>query len=114
KAGLTVAANDTATRLVAEVGLTLDQAATLIEFADDPQIVADLTEIAGSEPDYFPVAVQSARNERAAAVLREKVEAELAAKGHRILSASPKWDEVTPYRLHQVTDEGGNRITSDY
>lgn len=114
KAGLTVAANDTATRLVAEVGLTLDQAATLIEFADDPQIVADLTEIAGSEPDYFPVAVQSARNDRAAAVLREKVEAELAAKGHRILSASPKWDEVTPYRLHQVTDEGGNRITSDY
>jgi len=37
KAGLTVAANDTATRLVAEVGLTLDQAATLIEFADDPR-----------------------------------------------------------------------------
>ncbi|WP_186324545.1 ParB N-terminal domain-containing protein [Microbacterium paludicola] len=114
KTGLTVASNDTGTRLVAEVGLTLDQAATLIEFEDDPQAVADLTEIAGTRPDYFPVAVQRARNERDAAVLREKVEAELAVKGHRILSSSPGWEESTPYRLHQVTDEDGNRITSDY
>ena len=114
KTGLTVAASQTATTLVADVGLTLDQAASLIEFEDDSQAVADLTEIAGSDPDYFPVAVQRARNERAAAVLREKVEAELAAKGHRILSARPNWDEATPYRLHQVTDEGGNRITSEY
>ncbi|MCB8043735.1 ParB N-terminal domain-containing protein [Microbacterium oxydans] len=114
KTGLTVASSDTGTRLVAEVGLTLDQAATLIEFEDDPQAVADLTEIAGSQPDYFPVAVQRARNERAAAVLREKVETEVATKGHHILSSSPSWEEATPYRLHQVTDEGGNRITSDY
>lgn len=114
KTGLTVASSDTGTRLVAEVGLTLDQAAALIEFEDDPQAVADLTEIAGSQPDYFPVAVQRARNERDAAVLREKVEAEVAAKGHRILSSSPGWEDATPYRLHQVTDEGGNRITSDY
>lgn len=114
KTGLTVASSDTGTRLVAEVGLTLDQAATLIEFEDDPQAVADLTEIARSQPDYFPVAVQRARNERDAAALREKVEAEQAAKGHRIMDSRPNWDDATPYRLHQVTDEGGNRITSDY
>lgn len=114
KTGLTVAANETATALVAQTGLTLDQAATLIEFEDDPQTVAELTKTAGGNPDYFPVAVQRARNERAAAALREQTEAKLAAKGHRILSDRPNWDEPTPYRLHQVTDEGGNHITDEY
>lgn len=64
KTGLAVAGSDTAARLVAEVGLTLDQAAMLIEFEDDPEVVADLTSIAAEEPGYFPVAVQRVRNER--------------------------------------------------
>jgi len=114
KTGLTVAANETATALVAQTGLTLDQAATLIEFDDDPQTVAELTEIAGDDPGFFPVAVQRARNERAAAALREKVEADLAVKGHRILSDRPEYNDPTPYRLHQLTDQGGNRITNEY
>lgn len=113
KTGLAVAASDTATTLVS-AGLTLDQAAMLIEFEDDLQTVADLTEIAGTDPGYFPVAIQSARNERDAAALREKTEAELATKGHRILAEPPSYEESTPLRLHQVTDEGNNRITSEY
>lgn len=114
KTGLTVAASETGTLLVAGAGLTLDQAAELIEFEDDPETVANLTEIAGTNPDYFPVAVQTARNDREIAAFREKIEAEHAAKGHRILDNWPSHDEATPYRLHQVTDAGNNRITNDY
>jgi len=108
KTGLTVAASATGTNLIANVGLTLDQAADLIEFEDDPEVVARLTEIAINDPGYYPVAVQRERNERAAAALREKTEAEHAAKGHRILSQAPAWNDPTPYLLHQVTDHDGN------
>ena len=58
KTGLTVAASETGTRLIAETGMTLDQAATLIEFEDAPDVVATLTRIANEEPGYFPHAVQ--------------------------------------------------------
>ena len=51
--GLTVAASDTGTRLIAEAGMTLDQAATLIEFEDDPDTVAKLTQVAAEQPGYF-------------------------------------------------------------
>ncbi|MCA1306956.1 ParB N-terminal domain-containing protein [Microbacterium esteraromaticum] len=53
KTGLTVASSDTGTRLVAEVGLTLDQAATLIEFEDDTETVATLTQTAIESPGYL-------------------------------------------------------------
>lgn len=110
KTGLTVAASETGTLLVAGAGLTLDQAAELIEFEDDPETVANLTEIAGTNPDYFPVAVQRARNNRAATALREKIEAEHAAKGHRILD---DWPSHEIYSLRKVSTADGEPVTEE-
>lgn len=112
KTGLTVAANATSAAAVAEFGMTLDQAAALIEFEDDPELVATLTRYAVEDPNYFPVAVQRAHNDRHRAALREKVEAEEAAKGHRILTDRPEWNQ-TPYRLHDLTTADGDPVTEE-
>lgn len=113
RTGLTVAGSDTGTRLIAEVGMTLDQAAILIEFEDAPETVAALTKVATDEPGYFPHAVQCARNDRAAAQAREAGEQVEAAKGHRILSESPAWDARTPYRLGDLRTSEGERVTAE-
>lgn len=113
KTGLAVAANETGARLVAEVGMTLDQAATLIEFDGDDETVANLTEIALSDPGYFPHAVQRARDERVAAEAKEAAEQVEATKGHRILDESPSWDVATPYRLRTLRTAEGEYVTAD-
>lgn len=112
KTGLTVAANGTSAAAVVEHGITLDQAAALIEFEDDADLVAQLTRWANEEPDYFPVAVQRAHNDRVRGALREKAEAEEAARGHRILDDSPGWNE-TPYRLRDLTTADGGEVTAE-
>lgn len=113
KTGLTVAASDTGTRLIGEVGLTLDQAAILLEFEDSPETVDELTRSATEEPEYFPHAVQRARDDRASAQAREAGEQAEAAKGHRILSERPGWSEDRPARLRQVHDADGNAVDAD-
>lgn len=114
KTGLSVAASDTGTRLIGEVGLTLDQAATLIEFEDDPAVVESLTRTATENPGYFAVAVEKARHEREDRAAREAAEQIEAAKGHRILSSAPGWDEAQPYRLRDLlTAEGTNATAAD-
>ncbi|WP_439590751.1 ParB/RepB/Spo0J family partition protein [Microbacterium sp.] len=109
--GLTVAARDTATALVSEHGITLDQAATLLEFDGDDDTVQELTRTATTEPGYFPVAVERARQERVAREAKARVEQEEAAKGHRILHDRPGWNE-TPYRLRMLTTADGDGVTA--
>ncbi len=113
KTGLAVAGSDTGTRLVAEVGMTLDQAATLMEFEGDDETVADLTEVAFSNPGFFPHAVQRARDDRAAAEAREATEQVEAAKGHRILEEAPEWDATTPYKLPALRTAEGELVTEE-
>jgi ParB family chromosome partitioning protein len=113
KTGLAVAASDTATGAIATAGLTLDQAAVLLEFEDDPETVTDLTETATTDPDYFPVAVQRARDERQARAAREAAHADESAKGHRILNERPDWDAPTPYRLHHIHTAEGEPVTGE-
>lgn len=110
KTGLAVAANGTATALLqGEGGLTLDQAATLLEFDGDAETVSDLSDIAVSDPGYFPVAVERARQEKAAREAKEKVEREEAAKGHRIVDERPTWgDAPHPVRILRTAD--GNPV----
>ena len=111
KTGLAVAASETGIALLGQGGLTLDQAATLLEFEDHPDILAQLTEYATSDPDYFPVAVQRARNEQIAAKAKRDAEDAEAAKGHRILTDRPGWNE-TPYRLRMLTTATGEAVTA--
>jgi ParB family chromosome partitioning protein len=70
KTGLAIAGSHTATTLVGDHGITLDQAAILLDFDGDEKTISDLTQIATEQPDYFPVAVERARQERAASRAR--------------------------------------------
>lgn len=112
KTGLSVAASDTGTRLIGEVGLNLDQAATLIEFEDDPAVVDSLTRTATENPGYFAIAVEKERHAREDRAAREAAEQTEAAKGHRILSSAPGWDEAQPYRLRDLLTAEGTCATA--
>jgi ParB family chromosome partitioning protein len=107
--GLAVAANDTATGLLSRDGLTLDQAAILLEFDDDPDTMTDLTTIATTDPGYFPVAVERARQERTARQAKDTLEQAEAAKGHRILDERPDWNG-TPYRVRALRTADGEPV----
>lgn len=113
KAGVAVAKSETGSRLIGSEGLTLDQAAQLLDFEDDPDLIATLTQTATEEPDYFPVRLQRARDDRAAAAAREAAEQIEAAKGHRILSESPAYDAPTPHRLYDLRTADGERVTEE-
>ena len=65
KQGLKVAESQFATAAVVEHQLTFDQAATLIEFEGDDERVADLIEVATSQPEQFAHAAQRARDDEA-------------------------------------------------
>lgn len=109
KTGLAVAASETASGLVAASGLTLDQAAILLEFDGDDETVAELTDVATTEAGYFPVAVERARQERAAREAKEKVEQEEAAKGHRIVNERPGYNSA-PYRVRMLRTAEGEPV----
>ena len=63
KTSIAVASSDTGVRLIGG-GLTLDQAATLLEFEDDTELVDSLSATAQDDPEYFPHAVEQARQAR--------------------------------------------------
>ena len=113
KTGIAVAHSNTGAELVSTAGLTLDQAAMLLEFEDDPEAVARLTEEATRRPGYFPTAVQRERDDRTAAANRAAlIEAE-AAKGHRILDERPDYYSASPASIGDLIDEEGNSVDSD-
>ncbi|MGX5769752.1 ParB/RepB/Spo0J family partition protein [Microbacterium trichothecenolyticum] len=114
KTGLAVAQSTSATDAVSEAGLTLDQAAILLEFDDDdPDTVVELTEVAATDPGYFPVAVERARQDRVAREAKEKVEQEEAAKGHRILDERPSDYNTAPYRVRMLRTADDEPVDPD-
>lgn len=106
--GLAVANSDTGTRLVQEVALTLDQAADLLEFADDTDLVDELSKTAAEDPGYFPVAVQRARDEREATALRTAATEVEEAKGHTILD--PNGYDGPGHRLDYLRTAEGEPV----
>ncbi len=79
KTGLSVAANSTASQALAKYPLTIDQAAALIEFADDKTACADL--VAAAERGKFEHTLQSLQDRREEKAAAEKLRAELDAAG---------------------------------
>lgn len=69
--------------------LSLDDAAALVEFADDPAEVARLTKAAGTS--NFRWDLQSARNRRENAAKREAALSNLAAAGVTVVDQPGKW-----------------------
>lgn len=112
KATLTVAGSDAAAAAFSTHGLTLDQAAELIEFEDDPDLVAELTRCAEDDPGYFPHAVAQARASRERAAARATCEHAETEKGHRVLAAHPVHGEA-PHPLHRIRTTDGEPVTAD-
>jgi len=85
---LKVKANSTAANAL-DQGMTLDQAAVIEEFADDPEAVAKLEQVATENPDNFNHAAQRLRDERREAALIAEATAEATAKKLSILDEDP-------------------------
>jgi len=104
-----LAASETARTLAAQYPLTLDQAAVIAEFDDDPEIAAELAEFARDEPAQFEHAAQQAREERAEAAMIAARAAELAELGITVADRSPGYEKQISY----LSGEDGKPLTEE-
>lgn len=111
-AGIATAGSETAKQAVATGQVNLFQAAVLTEFADEPEIVAQLTEVAIRRPDGFDHEAQRARDERERRQQLEATIKEYADRGIRVVDAPDRWDtqETTAY-LSELQDAEGTPLT---
>jgi ParB family chromosome partitioning protein len=89
---LAVAGSALARKAAPRYDLTLDQAAALAEFEDDPDTVKALVAAAQEGPGRFEHVLQYARDERAKAQQVAAIEADLAARGVRLLTSNESHD----------------------
>jgi ParB family transcriptional regulator, chromosome partitioning protein len=85
------AASETARTLAAQYPLTLDQAAAIAEFDDDPETAARLAETARDEPGQFAYSVQEARDDREDAAAVAAHAAGLAEQGITVVAERPNY-----------------------
>ncbi|MEL7978338.1 ParB/RepB/Spo0J family partition protein [Isoptericola sp. F-RaC21] len=100
-ATLKVAESKVAAAVQAKYDLTLDQAAVLAEFADDPETVKALTAVAVEEPGRFAHQAQRARDERERAEQVAAAREALAAEGVTEIEA-PSYDDKKVRSLSQL------------
>jgi ParB family chromosome partitioning protein len=111
KAGIAVAASTTAASAITSHSLTLDQAATLIEFENDPETVADLIDTASTDPARFAHAAQRARDDARVAAIVATANAEMAASGYTILDSDPSYYNPSIVRIRDLVTSDGNTVT---
>src|SRR3954447_10750909 len=94
---------------VAGAGLTLDQAAAVAVYADDPDTTAALIAAAGEGPGQFAHALTRAKQAKQEAELAAALRAELASAGRTVL------DEDTGRAATRLTDltHDGRPLTTD-
>jgi ParB family chromosome partitioning protein len=113
KKGLAVADSAAVTESADLYELTLDQAAVLIEFEDDAEVLAELSTEARQRPAQFGHAVQRARDNGARAASVAALTEELADKGWTVLDRSPGYYETEHVRTSYLTDAEGNPVTDE-
>ena len=113
KQGLKVAESQFATAAVVEHQLTFDQAATLMEFEGDDERVADLIEVATTEPAQFAHAAQRARDDKARTEEVARVSVELREQGYTVLDRDPGYYDDTYIRIGDLLTKDGNKVTAD-
>lgn len=112
QAGLKVAASDTATQAVTEHDLTLDQAAVLIEFEDDPATVKRLRETAHRNPSGFTHEAQRIRDQRKTSQQIADLKADFTQRGIQVI-AWPRWEDKDTLRLSDLTEADGTDLNPD-
>jgi ParB family chromosome partitioning protein len=112
KAGIAVAQNGTAASAIVSHSLTLDQAATLIEFEGDDDTVSRLIAEAGKNPGGFAHAAQRARDERKRAAVIAEATVDATARGYVILDRQPSsWQVEDHTSIHDLNTAEGQRVT---
>ncbi|WP_392342556.1 ParB/RepB/Spo0J family partition protein (plasmid) [Leifsonia sp. P73] len=114
KNGLAVAENAVAASAIQEHQLTLDQAATLIEFEDDEATRAELIKIAIDDPGQFAHAAQRARDDRARAQVKGQAEDELRGRGYEILDHDRGYYDTDFISIRELTTAEGERVTPEH
>jgi len=111
EAGITVADSEFAGKIATKYEVTLDQAAAILEFEDDPQAVKSLVQYAEDAPDQFRHEVQRQRDDR---TRRQQVEAEqdaLREQGFTILDRAPYYGEKEYINIGELVTRDGNPVT---
>ncbi|MGV8970698.1 MAG: ParB/RepB/Spo0J family partition protein [Rhodoglobus sp.] len=111
KAGLAVADSGVASTALAAHSLTLDQAATLIEFEGDTDTVAALIETAESDPGQFAHTAQRARDERHREQVRVHAAAPLLAAGFKILDYARGYGDTDYTNIRELVTSAGEPVT---
>ncbi|TDW30992.1 ParB/RepB/Spo0J family partition protein [Cryobacterium psychrophilum] len=83
---LDVAANEVAANAFSKYALTLDQAAQLVDFGDDAEVVKALTKVAETDPSKFDHAVNGFLTKKAMAEERDRIDAQLVSEGAVVLT----------------------------
>jgi ParB family chromosome partitioning protein len=113
KQALAVADNPLAASAIQTHDLSLDQAATLIEFEGQEDTVDALIEVATTNPEQFAYAAQRARDDRTRQELVEAARAGLIAKGYAILDREPGYYETEYTRVRDLVNSEGETVTPD-
>lgn len=111
KAGIAVAENTFAASAIVSHALTLDQAATLIEFEGDEELLADLIEVAEHDPAQFAHSAQQARDEKVREQAKAAIEADHAARGFVVLDRERGYYETDYTLLRELVNADGESVT---
>lgn len=107
-------AGTTHTRTSAELaGITLDQAAMIAAFDDDPAVVDQLTQVAMSRPEDLAHEIQRVRDDRAEARARAALTEDLSAAGITVLDQHPGWNHPTIREVRYLRDSDGQRLDAN-
>ncbi|GAB2564156.1 ParB/RepB/Spo0J family partition protein [Leucobacter ruminantium] len=112
KAGLSVAANSTATEAVKEYQMTFDQALILAEFEDDAEAVEKLRHTAAHSPGQFEHVAQRLRDLRAEQAQIDAVVAQYTSQGF-IQIDHPSYDDKDTLRVSDLSHADGSDITEE-
>lgn len=99
---LKVTQSSVAAAAIQEHHLTLDQAAAIAEFDDEPERASALAAVAATNPGRLQHEVAAAREARDAAKAIAEKRAELEAQGLRVLEEVPSYDHPTIGRTREL------------
>jgi ParB family chromosome partitioning protein len=114
EAGITVAQNEFAGRIVAKHEVTLDQAAALIEFEGDTDAIDRLVAYAEDSPEQFAHELQRQRDNRARAKLVQAEQDRLAKAGFTILTERPYYDDKEHVAITDLSTTEGEKVTVEH
>ncbi|MBS3177726.1 MULTISPECIES: ParB/RepB/Spo0J family partition protein [unclassified Pseudoclavibacter] len=114
KTALAVAHSDAASRITDEHQLTLEQAAALVEFEDDAEVLATLTDVVSRTPGQFEHELQRQRDERARRQIHAAAQEKLREQGFEILDDRPSYSSSSWLETYQVSREDGGRVSAEH